>query len=72
MKKLVEIAMAVLVTVSWWGVLYPHLGMIEDTCKIISETGESRMLQSVEEYFDMLQAGPGKVQIKIRLLERHG
>lgn len=72
MKKLIEIAMAVLATVSWWGVVYPHLSMIEDTCQIISESGEVRMLQSIEEYFDMLQAEPGEVQIKSRLLERHG
>lgn len=72
MERVIKIAIAALVTVSWWGVMYPHLSMIEDTCQVVSETGEARMLQSMEEYFDMLQAEPGKVQIKSRLLERHG
>ncbi|MBQ8591264.1 MAG: hypothetical protein IJ485_00730 [Lachnospiraceae bacterium] len=72
MKRLLDIALAVLVTVGWWGVVYPHLSMIEDTCRVICESGEVRILESVDEYFDMLQAEPGEISIKIRLLERHG
>lgn len=72
MKKLLEIAMVVLVTVGWWGIVYPHLSMIEDTCKVICENGEIRTLENIDAYFDMLQAGPGEIKMKIRLLERHG
>ena len=72
MKKLLEIALAILVTVGWWGVLYPHLSMIEDTCMVVYEAGERYAPDSIDIYFDILQSEPGKIRIRSRLLERHG
>lgn len=73
MKKVTDITavgMAIFITVGWWGMLYPHLTMLEDTCRMIDSTGEVRMIESMEDYFGLLQAETEQIHIKSRLLER--
>lgn len=58
---------------AFFGLLYPDLCMMEDTCKVVVETanGEEEILvpKGSELYYSLLSAKPQDIKIKSKLLE---
>ena len=77
MKKTVWIGKKAMILMAAWGffgLFYPKLCMIEDTCRVIYQTqsGEEAELsvpEGSELYYKLLSAEPGEIKIKSRLLQ---
>ena len=66
--------MAVLIAWSFFGILYPQLCILEDTCKVVyqnaaGETEEITVPEGSELYYQLLSAKPEEIKIKSRLWE---
>lgn len=67
-------AAVLVLSAAWWGILYPEFGFPEDT---FSETGQQETGESAEKedrsrteaFFALLDAKPGQIKIKSKLLE---
>ncbi len=62
-------------TLGWWGLLYPELALTPDTVEVICDESEGEIRPAPEEryfggslYWDILNAGSGKVTFRSRLL----
>lgn len=57
----------------FFGLMYPDLCMVEDTCKVILQTadGEEEIIvpKGSELYYSLLSAKPQDIKIKSKLLE---
>lgn len=78
-----QLALLAVLSAGWWGILYPNFSMTEETFEI-SETDvpsgpeketepDSRdknlILAGSQRFFDILEAGPGELEIGSRLWE---
>ncbi|HKM33767.1 MAG TPA: hypothetical protein VJY54_03385 [Lachnospiraceae bacterium] len=65
--------MLIVAAFAFFGLLYPDLCMVEDTCKVVVETanGEEEVLvpKGSELYYALLSAKPQDIKLKSRLLE---
>lgn len=66
--------MAVFIAWSFFGVLYPQLCILEDTCKVVyqnasGEREEITAAEGSELYYQLLSAEPEEIKIKSRLWE---
>ncbi len=66
--------MAVLAAWCLFGVLYPQLCVLEDTCKVVyvapsGEEEEMTVPEGSDLYYELLSAGPEEIKIKSRLWE---
>lgn len=66
--------MAILIAWSFFGVLYPQLCILEDTCKVVyqnalGEMEELTVPEGSELYYQLLSAEPEEIKIKSRLWE---
>ena len=66
--------MLIVAAVAFFGLLYPDLCMLEDTCKVVVETanGEEEEIlipKGSELYYTLLSAKSKDIKIKSRLLE---
>lgn len=66
--------MVILAALGFFGLLYPELCMLEDTCRVVYRTpsGKEQTLfveKGGELYYDLLSAEPEEIKIKSRLLE---
>lgn len=75
--KIIEIcrkSAVVLAAVGFFGLLYPELCMLENTCKVVylTEKGEEQELdvpKGSELYYQLLSAEPEEIKIRSRLWE---
>ena len=69
----IRTGMFVIATLAFFGLFYPDLCMLNDTCKVVvmTENGEEEIQipQGSELYYSLLQAKPQDIKIKSRLLE---
>ncbi|MCH5274663.1 MAG: hypothetical protein J1E65_02395 [Lachnospiraceae bacterium] len=66
--------MAVLAALSFFGILYPQLCVLEDTCKVVYQNASGEMeeitvAEGSELYYQLLSAEPEEIKIKSRLWE---
>ena len=66
--------MAVLIAWSFFGVLYPQLCILEDTCKVVyqdasGKTEEITVPEGSDLYYQLLSAEPEEIKIKSGLWE---
>lgn len=66
--------MAVLAASSLFGILYPQLCVLEDTCKVVyqnasGEREEITVPEGSDLYYQLLSAEPEEIKIKSRLWE---
>lgn len=64
----------VIAALGFFGLFYPELCMLEDTCKVVYSTSEDEqaeilMPEGSELYYKLLSAEPEEIKIKSRLLE---
>lgn len=64
----------ILAALGFFGIFYPELCMLEDTCKVVYETaaGEKQEIsvpEGSELYYKLLSAEPEEIKIKSRLFE---
>lgn len=77
MKKAVLICKKGMILLAAWGffgIFYPELCMMEDTCKVVYQTdsGEEEEIlipEGSELYYKLLSAEPGEIKIRSRLLQ---
>lgn len=73
MKLKIKKAMWLILAFGWWGVLYPEFTLTEDTFRIVWVTEKApedwEEESATEIYYDLLQAEPGQIKIKSKLLE---
>lgn len=67
-------AAAILAAVGFFGLIYPELCMLDDTCKVVYETSAGDMEEILvpkgsELYYKLLSAEREEITIKSRLLE---
>jgi hypothetical protein len=59
----------------WWGVLYPQLTWNADTCRVVTQDGETVLTEDGEVpsgsalYYEMLNADRGRVRFRFRFAE---
>lgn len=61
------------ITVLWWGAIFPEFTMTEDTYRIVDENGDEIEIpaeQTDDIYQEILQAEPEKIRIRSALFER--
>lgn len=63
-----EFAFLVVLSAAWWGLLYPNFSLGEDTFQLSEEEAESG-LSPAGEFFSMLDAEPGEIEVKSRFWE---
>ena len=65
--------MVFILSAGWWGILYPDFSMTEDVVSVEEDTsgdsGNQKDRSRTELFFDMLEAEPGQIHVKSRLLE---
>lgn len=63
--------MVFILSAGWWGILYPDFSMTEDVFSVEGDTsgGNEKDGSRTELFFDMLEAEPGQIHVKSRLLE---
>lgn len=66
--------MIILAAWGFFGLFYPELCILEDTCKVVFQTksGEEKEIsvpEGSELYYELLSAEPGEIKIKSRLFE---
>ncbi len=65
-----KILLTLPVLVGWCGFLYPDIAFTEGTCKAYTAAGEEKEAQpGIAFYEEILQAKPGQIRFKSRLLE---
>lgn len=77
-----HLAIVSMVSAGWWGILYPEFGFSEDTFSVAQQRQEAEQsknmqtanrneeeLTGAEVFFSMLEAQPGQIKIKSKLLE---
>lgn len=64
-------AMIFTLSAGWWGIMYPNFSMTEDVVSVEEDTpaGGGKDRSRTELFFDMLEAEPGQIHVKSRLLE---
>lgn len=65
---------AILMAVSFFGIFYPELCMLEDTCRVVylnaaGEEEEALVPKGSDLYYKLLSAEPEEITIKCRLFE---
>ncbi len=65
---------AIIAALGFFGLFYPELCMLEDTCKVVysasdGEKGEILTPEGSELYYKLLSAEPEEIKIKSRLFE---
>lgn len=61
------------ITVLWWGAIFPEFTMTEDTYRVVDESGDEIEVpaeRADEIYRQILQADPEEIRIRSALLER--
>ncbi len=70
----IRIGLGICAALGWWGLLYPELTLTPDTVKVIcedeAEEGTQAQGWSFDSslYWDILNAGPGKITFRSKLL----
>ncbi|MBO5292091.1 MAG: hypothetical protein J6B10_02795 [Lachnospiraceae bacterium] len=69
MKKYLQIGITVMAFFAWCGMMYPELSFTEEVLRVITEDGTEQEQSAVEAYYGFLQAEPGQIEVKSRLVE---
>lgn len=78
-----QLALLAVLSAGWWGILYPNFSITEDTFHAVADEAAAENDNYVinegereafgpweaEGFFDMLEAAPGEIRIKSRLLD---
>ena len=76
-----ELALLIVLSAGWWGILYPGFSMTEETFEISRQDGDAIESECdreeggraewgrAEGFFSMLEAAPDEIEIKSRFLE---
>ena len=77
-----HLAIVSMVSAGWWGILYPEFGFSEATFSVAEQRQEAKQGKNTqmtnrngeapvgaEAFFAMLEAQPGQIKIKSKLLE---
>ncbi len=64
-------AMVFILSAGWWGIMYPNFSMTEDVLSVEGDEpdDDGKDRNRTEVFFDMLEAEPGQIHVKSRLLE---
>ena len=62
-----QLALLVVLSAGWWGILYPNFSMTEETFETLEE--EPSALSCSESFFAMLEAEPDEIEIRSRFWE---
>lgn len=69
MKKILETGLMIAAACGFFGFIYPELCLIEDTCKIVDESGYEKDVYDMGRFWEIYDLPPEKIRIKSRLLE---
>lgn len=71
----IRTGLSICAALGWWGLLYPELTLTPDTVKVVyedsqAETPAQQQVWSFDNslYWDILNAAPGKITFRSRLL----
>jgi len=66
-----RLALLAILSAGWWGLLYPNFGTAGDIFQAVGEEeNDDSVTNPSEDFYEMLEAKPGELQVKSALLEK--